>query len=51
MLKNAFLCGGSVLAVAASLYASNAAAAVASAADAAAGPATVGELVVVAEKR
>ena len=53
MLKQAFLCGGSALAAAAALCATNAMAATAnaSAADATAGAATVGELVVVAEKR
>ncbi len=51
MVKSAFLCGGSAIAVAASLYGTQAMAATASAADTAAGTATVGELVVVAEKR
>ena len=50
MVRYAFLCGGSALAVAASLYGTQALAATASAADTAAG-ATVGELVVTAEKR
>ena len=51
MVKYAFLCGGSAIAVAASLYGTQAVAATAAAADTAAGAATVGELVVVAEKR
>ena len=51
MTKYAFLCAGSAIAVAASLYGTQAAAATASAADTAAGTATVGELVVIAEKR
>ena len=51
MVKSAFLCGGSVLAVVAGLYGTQAMAATASAADTANGTATVGELVVVAEKR
>ena len=51
MVKHAFMCGGSALAVAASLYAVPAMAATASAANTAAGAGTVGELVVVAQKR
>jgi iron complex outermembrane receptor protein len=51
VVKSAFLCGGSAIAVVASLYGTQAMAATASAADTAAGTATVGELVVVAEKR
>jgi len=51
MVKTAFLSGGSALAVAASLCATQAMAATASASNTAAGSATVGELVVVAQKR
>src|SRR5580693_3449837 len=52
MLKSAFLCGGSALAVAASLYGSQVLAADASASGTAAESSpSVGELVVVAEKR
>ena len=53
VLKHAFLCGGSAMAVAASLYAVPAMAATAAdaASASAAGAATVGELVVVAQKR
>lgn len=55
MVKSAFLCGGSALAVAASLYGTQAMAATATAAAnasaTAAGVGTVGELVVVAQKR
>jgi iron complex outermembrane receptor protein len=51
VVKSAFLCGGSALAVAACLYGSPAMAATAAASDTAAATATVGELVVVAQKR
>jgi iron complex outermembrane recepter protein len=51
VVKYAFLCGGSAIAVAASLYGTQATAATAAAADTASSSATVGELVVTAEKR
>jgi iron complex outermembrane receptor protein len=51
VVKSALLCGGSALAVAATLYGSQALAATASAADTANTPAAVGELVVTAGKR
>jgi iron complex outermembrane receptor protein len=51
VLKNAVLCGGSALAVAASLWATGAVAATADATDNATSPGMVGELTVVAEKR
>jgi iron complex outermembrane receptor protein len=51
VVKHAFLCGGSALAVAASLYGAPAIAATAQASASAAGVGSVGELVVVAQKR
>ncbi len=51
MVKYAFLCGGSAIAVAASLYGTQAVAATAADTASAAGVGTVGELVVVAQKR
>jgi iron complex outermembrane receptor protein len=51
VVKYAFLCGGSVIAVAASLYGTQALAATANAADTASSVGTVGELVVTAGKR